>query len=40
MKIYQHVNTWIINIFLMFTGIGLVAVYVVGIVLAFIAIAK
>ena len=41
MKHYQHINTWGINIFLMFTGIGgLIAAYIVGIVPAFIAIAK
>ncbi|MFC1607534.1 hypothetical protein ACFL47_06140 [Candidatus Latescibacterota bacterium] len=40
MKLYQYINTWIVNMLLLFAGVGIIVFYVGGIVLAFIAVAK
>ena len=40
MKLSYEMNTWIIDALLLVTGLGLIASYVAGLVLAFIAVAK
>ncbi len=40
MKLCEIVNTWIINVLFLLTGISLILFYIAGIILAFIAVAK
>ena len=40
MKLYQTLHGWILNILLFLVGIGLLGLYVMGVVLAFIAVAQ
>ena len=40
MKLYQEIDSWIVNALLLVTGLGLIVFYIVGLVLAFIAVAK
>ncbi len=40
MKLYQEINSWIVNTLLLVTGFGLIVFYIAGLVLSFIAVAR